>query len=170
MDVTEVEVESVQPELVQQALPSPPSTSNPGHAPMKTYEELLKENEDLKNQLKTSVPLEKYQFMLDQKTVLKKELATVKAERNRLKSRNETLEQRFKVRKKGQDLSKKAKHLITREVMGSKLSTAELDCYLNNQTKSTKWSNQGRQILHMLTRVYFRENELKARSVRVRGM
>ena len=64
MDVTEVVVESVQPEHMQQVFPPPPSI--PGPVPMKTYEELMKENEDLKNQLKTSVSLKMYQDTMDE--------------------------------------------------------------------------------------------------------
>ena len=153
MDVTEVVVKSVQPEHMQQVFPPPPP-SIPGPDPMKTYEELMKENEDLKNQLKMSVSLKMYQDIMDEILELKKRLRKAEIERNRFKYRNETLERRLKVRKSGKDLSKKVKHEITREVMAPKLSTAELDCMLNNQAKSTKWSNKGIQIWHMLIRVY----------------
>ena len=128
---------------------------------MKPYEELMKENEDMKNQLKTSVSLKMYQDTMDENLELKKRLRKAEIERNRFKYRNDTLERRIKVRKTGKDLSKKAKHEITREVMAPKLTPAELDCMLNNQSKSTKWSNKGIQILHMPLRLYFREIELK---------
>ena len=52
---------------------------------MKTYEEPMKENEDLKNQLKMSISLEMYQDTLDENSKLKKKLKKAKAERNKLK-------------------------------------------------------------------------------------
>ena len=59
--------------------------SIPGHDRMKTYEEPMKENEDLKNQLKMSISLEMYQDTLDENSKLKKKLKKAKAERNKLK-------------------------------------------------------------------------------------
>ena len=154
MDVSEVEAQPVQPaEPAQSAQPaaqvSPPPPPPPGYIPLKMYEDLLKENEKLKNQLHASVPLQMYTDLMIENSELKKKQKETEVERNRLKYRNENVEHQLKVRKTGQDLPKKRKHEITREVLASKLSEAELDCYLNDQSKSTKWSDQG-MILHML--------------------
>ena len=154
MDVSEVAAQPVQSAQSAQPAPHASSTSPPpGYIPLKMYEDLLKENEELKKQLQTSVPLKLYEDLMIENSKLKKRQRATETERNKLKYRNKNVEHQLKVRKTGKDLSKKAKHEITREVLAPKLSEAELDCYLNDQKKSTKWNNQGR-ILHMLKILY----------------
>ena len=136
--------------------PSPEPTSSPtdlppipGYVTLKEYEELKSETDSLKNQLKVFVPLQMYEDLMIRHSQLKTAKRASDLETFRYKYRNQGLKNQLKTVKNGQGLSKKVKHQITREILAPKMSEAELDCYLRDQKKSSKWTNKG-SFLHML--------------------
>jgi len=121
----------------------------PGYVTLNEYEELKRENEALKNQLKIFVPLQMYEDIMIEHSQLKTAKRAKDVEMLRYKYRTERLQQHLEKVKKGENLSKKVKHDITREVLAPKMSEAELDCYLKDNKKSWKWNNKGIYFLHM---------------------
>ena len=142
--------EPEQPVLVSPSSPShePTSPSSdlppiPGYVTLKEYEELKRENDDLKNQLKIYVPLQMYEDLMIEHSQLKTAKRAKDLEMLRYKYQTQNSKRQLRQVKKGQHLSKKFKHEITRQVLASKMSEAELDCYLKDQKKSSKWTNKG---------------------------
>ena len=91
------------------------------------------------------VPKKLYEDALEQLKEEKKKLREALLDRNRLKTRLEYHEKQNKARQNGDGLSKAAEDRIIRRRLQSedKLSEAQLDIWLNNQKRSSKWSSKG---------------------------
>ena len=91
------------------------------------------------------VPKKLYDDALEQLKEEKKKLREALFDISRLKTRAEYHARQNKARQNGDGLSKAAEDRIIRRRLQSedKLSEAQLDIWLNNQKRSSKWSSKG---------------------------
>ena len=84
-----------------------------------------------------------YDDVLAELSEAKKKLKASQLDRNSWKKRAEYHERQNKARQKGEGLSKAAEDRIIRRRLQNKLSEAQLDIWLNDQKRSSKWSQKG---------------------------